>query len=201
MQRPRIALQGLPALKGTADDGGIVLDDLAGDDRLTRRSCTGAGRNSVPVWPRDFDAAMIGAGVRKAVLSAAGNRRVVAHIAGVVILVQGRGNTRAPLGPCAQIARSRCRAGAGIDQTAPVGSCARIRAAGLVLAGTDRLASGDMPPYAGGCGHQDRQRTRRTSPSGALGASERAGPGYVGSWNVSGGGGGRMLARSGRGAG
>lgn len=44
----------------------------------------------------DFDAAMIGARVRRAGLQAAGDRGVVARAAGAVLRVQGRGDTRTP---------------------------------------------------------------------------------------------------------
>src|SRR5437867_4330704 len=44
----------------------------------------------------DFDAAMIGARVRRAGLPAAGDRGVVACATGAVLRVQGRGDTRTP---------------------------------------------------------------------------------------------------------
>jgi hypothetical protein len=44
----------------------------------------------------DFDVAMISARVRDAGLPAAGDRSFLARVAGTVLLVQGRGDTRAP---------------------------------------------------------------------------------------------------------
>jgi len=52
--------------------------------------------NSVTGLTWDFDAAMIGGRVREDGLPAAGDRGVVARVAGEVLLVQGRRNTRAP---------------------------------------------------------------------------------------------------------
>ena len=52
--------------------------------------------NSVTGLTWDFDAAMIGARVREDGLPAAGDRGVLARVAGALVPVQGRGDTRAP---------------------------------------------------------------------------------------------------------